>query len=230
MKNCFAQTFKLGILLLVVCPWVVAQVYDSYKELPKLIHVNDQLMRGAQPRPGGIQRLSELGVKTIINLRGTDSRTRSDEAEAKSLGLTYINVPLPVWGRPENEKVQRVLEIISAPDTGRVFVHCKDGVDRTGMIVALYRITKEGWEPNKATAEATRAGMRRYQYWKRDYINDYSARWRSETQNSNTQLQGHLHPDDDVEDTIGNGVRLGERAVFRLQRAVIKAARKVHGP
>ena len=44
----------------------------------------------------------------------------------------------------------------------RVLVHCKDGVDRTGMIVAIYRMTPEGWTSNDALAEAERFGMRRY--------------------------------------------------------------------
>jgi protein tyrosine/serine phosphatase len=85
--------------------------------------------------------LAELGVNTVVNLRGADARTRSDEAEARALKLNYYNVPLPVWGRPDDAVVRRVLEIVVAQENGRVFIHCKDGVDRTGMIVALHRIT-----------------------------------------------------------------------------------------
>jgi protein tyrosine/serine phosphatase len=105
------------------------------------------------------------------------------------------------------------MEIINAPESGRVFVHCKDGVDRTGTIIALHRITSEGWSTELATAEAVRYGMRRYQYWMRDYISDYRVRQRD--------------PDEgDVKDKIGAGVRVGERAVLKVRKTAVQAVRR----
>lgn len=54
----------------------------------------------------------------------------------------------------QDARVRRILEIIAAPENGRVFIHCRTGVDRTGMIVALYRMTHDGWSANDALAEA----------------------------------------------------------------------------
>jgi protein tyrosine phosphatase (PTP) superfamily phosphohydrolase (DUF442 family) len=184
------------------------------------------LFRGAQPLPGGLRRLSELGINTIVNLRGTDSLTRNDEAEAVSLGLKYFNVPLPTWGRPEDSRVRRILEILVAPENGRVFVHCKNGVDRTGMIVALYRITAEGRNPVEAKAEAMRYGMSGYQYWKRDYIDDYYKSWRSAGVDQKAMLQTEY--DEDFKDHLGGtAVRAGERAVSQIHRVMSRVIRKV---
>jgi len=47
-----------------------AQSAASYKELPNFHQVSDKLYRGAQPLNGAARKLAELGVKTIINLRG----------------------------------------------------------------------------------------------------------------------------------------------------------------
>jgi protein tyrosine phosphatase (PTP) superfamily phosphohydrolase (DUF442 family) len=211
-------------MLLLIATAAVAQSANDYQELPRFHEVNEQLYRGAQPRRGGIRRLVELGVNTVVNLRGPTARTRIDEADARALGLNYFNVPLPVWGRPDDDSVRRVLEILAAPGNGRVFVHCKDGVDRTGTIVALHRITRDGWLPDVATAEAKRYGMRRYQYWMRDYINDYYARRRAAGD------QEGQPRDDDVEegikDLIGAGVRIGETAAFRIGKTAVRIARR----
>lgn len=186
-----------------------------YPELPKFQQVTDKLYRGGQPLEGGLRRLHELGVDTIVNLRGAGETTRAEEAEARALGFNYFNVPLPNWGRPQDNRVRRILLIIAAPQNGRIFVHCKDGVDRTGTIVALHRITHQGWNTHDALAEAEHRGMRRYQFWMRDYTEDYSAR-------------AHLFPyEGDLGDRIGAGMRYVERGVFKARKVGVHVLRRV---
>ena len=163
--------FAIGVALMLFSTKVSAQ--NAETELPRFQRVSERLYRGAQPRAGGLRRLRELGIDTIVNLRQTGDLTRAEEAEARELGLNYFNVPLPNWGRPQDDRVRRILLIIAAPQNGRVFVHCKDGVDRTGTIVALHRVAHEGWNRHDAVAEAEHLGMRRFQFWMRDYADDY---------------------------------------------------------
>ncbi|HYN84695.1 MAG TPA: sulfur transferase domain-containing protein [Pyrinomonadaceae bacterium] len=188
--------------------------------------MSERLFRGAQPRAGGIRRLAELGIDTVVNLRGAGARTRSDEAEARALGLNYFNVPLPMWGRPDDARVRRVVEIIAAPESGRVFVHCKDGVDRTGTVVALYRIGREGWATGDALAEAERRGMRRIQYWMRDYVEDYGRRLRAQGAEAAARQQG---ADEDLGDRVGAGIRVAERKVFRARKVGGRVLRRAPG-
>ena len=183
--------------------------------LPKFEQVNEKLFRGGQPRPGALLRLRELGIDTVINLRGASDRTRAEGEEARALGLNYFNVSLPNWGRPQDERVRRILMIINAPQNGRVFVHCKDGVDRTGTIVALHRITREGWNTSDALAEAEQRGMRRIQIWMRDYAEDYAHRVQ------------HPYADDDLEDRIGFGMRIVEREALRARRIGKRVLRSI---
>lgn len=146
--------------------------------LPNFHKVNENLYRGAQPRSGGISKLKELGVKTIVNLRGSDEGSRAEEAEARALGLNYFNVPLPGLSRPSDEQVQKVLSLINNSQNWPVFVHCNHGQDRTGTIIACYRISHDGWKLDEAMKEAKRYGMSWIQVGMKDYIKDYALRLR----------------------------------------------------
>ena len=203
--------------LLLLSTFASAQDAIDPDGLPRFQQVSERLFRGGQPRAGAIRRLAELGIDTIVNLRGASARTRSDEAEARALGLNYFNVPLPVWGRPDEARVRRVVELIAAPESGRVFVHCKDGVDRTGTVVALYRISHEGWKTDDALVEAERRGMRRIQYWMRDYVEDYGRRLRTSNSEAAARRQ---NSDADLGDRVGAGVRVAEKKVFRARKLI----------
>lgn len=195
----------------------------SYPELPRLMKVNERLYRSAQPGEGAIKRLHDLGFNTIINLRGTSQRTRAQEAEAHALGLNYFTISLPNWGRPNDAKVARILEIINTPENGRVLIHCRSGVDRTGMIVALHRMRDEGWTTQDALAEAERNGMRRVQVFMRDYVADYGDQLaKSKAQNV---AQAKFVNNDDFDDHIGDSMRIAERGTFRMRRFLRKVFR-----
>lgn len=142
-------------------------------ELPNFQRVNDLLFRGGQPKPGGYARLAQLGVKTVVNLRDDDERALSEGEEARAAGLRYYNVPLGRLGRPSDAEVERVLQLIGAPENQPVFVHCHRGADRTGLVVAIYRMMHDGWTAERAQEEANRFGMRRWQLAKKDYIKDF---------------------------------------------------------
>lgn len=221
----FSQAVPTTVVLLVLLLSATASAQDApgYAELPRFQQVSERLYRGAQPRDGGISRLRELGINTIINLRGASKRTRAEEAEARALGVNYFNVVLPNWGRPQDARVGRILEIIAAPENGRVFVHCKDGVDRTGMIVAIYRMTHQGWNSNDALVEAERYGMRRIQFWMRDYAEDYGERILK--LGAETALKSPS-VDEDFNDRIGAGMRIMEREALRARKVARRFLRK----
>ena len=148
-------------------------VEQTYAELPNFHAVNARLYRGGQPHAGGLLRLAALGVKTVVNLRDDDERARDEEQEARALGLRYFNVPLSRAHRPDPRQISELFALLDASENQPVFVHCKRGADRTGALVAVYRVSHEGWTAERALEEAGRYGMGFWQRGKKDFIRDY---------------------------------------------------------
>ena len=144
-----------------------------YKELPNFHRVNERLYRGGQPKDGGLKVLADLGIKTVVNLRGESDDTREEGVEAARLGMKFISIPMSSAGRPNDEQIRRALAVVEGAQEGPVFVHCRRGSDRTGAVIAIYRILHDGWTAKQAIDEAKRYGLGLIQFQKRDYINDY---------------------------------------------------------
>lgn len=173
MANRLVRLSAIAIAVSFFASSGLAQSEPRYAELPNFHKVDDHLYRGGQPRKGGVKRLAALGIKTIVNLRGTDNLTRAEGVEARREGLRYFNIPMPVLGRPSHEQVARVLAIINDKENQPVFIHCKRGLDRTGTVTACYRISQEGWTGEKALKEAEGYGMHWIQLSMKDYISDF---------------------------------------------------------
>ncbi|HEX8889264.1 MAG TPA: tyrosine-protein phosphatase [Pyrinomonadaceae bacterium] len=163
-----------GPLLVLILGMSAPSSVPEKEALPNFHQVNQNLYRGAQPREGGIQKLKELGVKTVINLRGADEGTEAEERDVRAAKLNYFNVPMDGLGRPSDEKVEKILALINNTKNWPVFIHCNHGKDRTGTIIACYRISHDGWTLDEAMKEAKRYGMSWVQFKMKDYIKDYA--------------------------------------------------------
>ena len=135
--------------------------------------VSDKLYRGAQPDEIGIEHLKALGVKLIINLRVPRAALKAEAAEAASNGISYTNIPLSGMGRPSDADVLKILSLIEN-SPGPVFVHCEHGCDRTGTIIACYRIHHDHWSTDDATREAEKYGLSRYERGMRHCITGFA--------------------------------------------------------
>lgn len=143
------------------------------QNLPNFYKINDQLYRGGQPKKDGFAELKRLGVATVIDLRGNDENASKEKALVEAAGLRFIDVPLKNWGRPSNQDIDSIVAQINDPKNQPVFIHCKRGSDRTGTVIAVYRITQDGWTDKQANEEAKRFGFGWWQVWMKDFINDY---------------------------------------------------------
>lgn len=150
-----------------------AQKTFENNDLPNLFQINSNLYRGAQPTEDGVKQLAKMGVKTIIDLRGADELAGKEKLWAANFGIKFINIPLSNWFRPKDEKIEKIIAELDKTENQPVYVHCKRGADRTGTVVAAYRITHENWTAEEANSEAKRFGFGWWQFCMKDYIEDF---------------------------------------------------------
>ncbi len=124
--------------------------------IPKFGEVSQQLYRGAQPSSAGLELLAKMGVAIIVNLRPGDHP--EEEAEASKLGIRYISIPWHCY-HPNDAAIADFLNVLRENPDKKIFVHCELGSDRTGMSVAAYRISVEGWSAGEAMREMQAFGF-----------------------------------------------------------------------
>ena len=129
-----------------------AKHIDS-RAVRNLHEVSKDLFRGAQTNAEGFRELQRRGIKTIVSLR----RATSDRRKLHGTSLDYDRIQFDP-SEIDDEKVVRVLRIITDPTRTPVFLHCAHGADRTGVICAAYRVVVQGWSKEDAIEEMTRGG------------------------------------------------------------------------
>lgn len=123
--------------------------------IPRFEQVAPGLFRGGQPTPAGFELLRARGIRTVINLR----QELDEKAQVEKLGFEYVHIPLNGWDRVSDQALKRFFAVVNTPACQPVFVHCKYGSDRTGVMIGLYRIANQGWTADRAYGEARALGM-----------------------------------------------------------------------
>lgn len=121
--------------------------------------VTPNLYRGGRPDAPGIGVLQQMGVKTIIDLENDDQAVAQEQTWAHNDGLNFIHEPMNGLETPKDAEVDDILAKIGDPTLQPIYVHCMQGHDRTGLIVALYRVTAQGWTPKDAHDEMMALGF-----------------------------------------------------------------------
>jgi len=121
--------------------------------VPNFYEVSPTLFRGGKPSGAGFGHLRAMGVTTVVDLGCRFWKTDT----YRHPSLRYVNIPFYTWAA-RDEQVAAFLRIAATAD-GPVFVHCRRGADRTGFMVACYRVAVQGWSREAAIAEMTSGGF-----------------------------------------------------------------------
>ena len=114
-----------------------------------------EIYRSAQPSPMFLAHLVRTyEIRSIINLRGDTPGFES--AFAAEHGLKLFSFDLSASKPPREEDVQRFLAILEDDSNKPLVIHCRNGVDRTGYMVALYRTSVQDWTAARALREMNR--------------------------------------------------------------------------
>lgn len=131
------------------------------KGVDNFFRVTPDLYRAAQPDRDGMRALEAYGIKTVINLR----RHHSDVDEVEGMSLTLVELPKNAWNVHDDAFVIKVLQAIRDAEKP-VLIHCQHGADRTGLMVAMYRIIEQGWTREEALYELRNGGYGFHTIWR----------------------------------------------------------------
>jgi len=122
-------------------------------KLTNLYKVDKELYRSEQPEHENVINLKSIGIKEVLNLR--EFHSDEDDLKEGRFGLHRIKMNA---GEVTEEQLVESLRIIMNRK-GPVIVHCWHGSDRTGVVIAAYRIIFNNWSKAKAIDEMVNGGF-----------------------------------------------------------------------
>ena len=114
--------------------------------------VDSNYYRGAQPQGQDYVKLAGLGIKAVINLTSDDA-SADEQAMTERAGMKYFRIPMTTHVPPTAAQLTEFLKIVNDPASQPVYVHCVGGRHRTGVMTAVYRISRSSWSPDRAFKE-----------------------------------------------------------------------------
>jgi len=156
--NRFASHKALGFWVLAVvlflgAPAAESQTAQNPEGVANFSRVTDMLYRGAQPSSAGFQALRHMGVGMVVNFRNEAKETSTEKREVESLGMNYVGIPWSGRDNPSDAQIVQFLDLVRANPQTKIFVHCQRGADRTGTMVAAYRIAVQHQSVKDAVLE-----------------------------------------------------------------------------
>ena|SRR5438034_8093429 len=123
--------------------------------VPQFVEVTPKLYRGGQPTTEGFEALASMGIGIVVDGRG--SRKHEREIVTR-LGMEYAPIP---WHCPfpKDRIFARFLILLRQNPDKKVFVHCRLGDDRVGMMIAAFRMAEQGWTADEAKQEMKAFGF-----------------------------------------------------------------------
>jgi tyrosine-protein phosphatase SIW14 len=127
--------------------------------LENCFRVSDELYRCEQPGSKDVADLKALGIRSVLNLR--EYHTDSKQLEKAGLRLLVYRIDTGEINIDDLVAALRLFREAPKP----VMVHCWHGSDRTGSVVAAYRIVFEGWTTAAALDELRHGGFGYHERW-----------------------------------------------------------------
>jgi protein tyrosine/serine phosphatase len=147
----YVHAFVFAIVLAASVQAATTPAAISNIRIDNFGQINQNYFRGAQPESGDYPDLAALGVKTVIDL--TRDGRRDERAFVEAAGMKFFRIPMTTSDRPADAAVAQFLQIVNDPANQPVYVHCQGGRHRTGVMTAVYRMTQDGWDADRAYDE-----------------------------------------------------------------------------
>ncbi len=135
------------------------QATSQLEGLPNWGRATETLYRGGQPALDGFKALQHMGVTIVVNFRDEPKETKAEQRDVESLGMKYVSIPWSGRDNPSSSQVVEFLDFVRTKPQAKIFFNFQRGADRTGVMIAAYRIAVEHKPANEAVAE-----MRQFHY------------------------------------------------------------------
>jgi protein tyrosine/serine phosphatase len=130
--------------------------------------VHDSLFRGGQTDDESMKLAKQMGIRMIVNLQGAapleNVTVAREKANAEKLGIGWVNIRIPFKVEVPKDMVNQWLTIAANPANQPCYVHCYHGRDRTGTMVAAYRIKYDHFTNTQAFDEMKTFGFNPKKY------------------------------------------------------------------
>ena len=152
----------MGLVLLFGAAWAIDFTWRhfsyhdeklSIQGIANFGRIKPNIYRGGQPSDEGLAGLRALGVQTIFSFTMGEEGSKAEAAEAARLGMEHVSLPWSTVEVPDADQIQTFLGFLQAHPNRTIFVHCKAGADRTGVMIALSRIVIDHWPAQQAIDE-----------------------------------------------------------------------------
>jgi len=116
--------------------------------------IAEGVFRANQPSPSRLQQFRDMGITTILNLRGASEHSQYlfEKEACAALGLRLIDHRLYASDLASRQELLGLLKIFDTIERP-VVMHCKSGSDRTGFASILYLNIYCGMPISKARRE-----------------------------------------------------------------------------
>lgn len=140
----------------------------------KILKFDIGLYRGSRPESvADMQSMRDrYGIQTILNLQPDSHNEQvawAVEAGIRSPLAFGLSSVFP----PDHDSVMLATSVLANDLYRPLFLHCHMGVDRTGFIVAAYRMMYQGWTYEAALKEMRDNGHQWWLYWWDGFLKKY---------------------------------------------------------
>jgi protein tyrosine/serine phosphatase len=126
-----------------------------------LYRVTATLYRSAQLGQADINTLHALGIHHVIGLRAF----HSDDVWLHQSGIRTSRIRILTWALNDRNVATALAAIRRAEQQGPVLLHCWHGADRTGLVIAMYRVIYQDWSKQRALEELIHGGYGYHALW-----------------------------------------------------------------
>lgn len=156
----------MGLMVLAGCQTQQVMTHG----IPNLAQVEPGLWRGGQPTEEGWQWLNQQGITNVVKLNPVNEGV---DDYARALGMKVYAAPITIQQQLGLAPIFHgaIAADVSLLRTPGTYVHCAHGQDRTGLIVAAYRV-RSGWGKDRAEQEMMEHGFHKeliglWDYWEK---------------------------------------------------------------